>query len=130
MMQVWDSGFISIPYNFKMGEFPTMLRMLKSGGEQQQPSVVTPTAAEAHNAVFNSGRQHTRAVAMASTLARSSNARRLVYQRQQLLSGPLLQRPPCMRLAIPPKAYVLGARRCDGGKQVVGASAGLRHPLA
>eukprot|EP00798_Chlamydomonas_sp_ICE-L_P005810 gene5810-6097_t len=29
--EVWDSGFISIPYNFKVGELPSMVKMLQSG---------------------------------------------------------------------------------------------------
>ncbi|KAJ9527460.1 hypothetical protein QJQ45_025732 [Haematococcus lacustris] len=43
--EVWDSGFISIPYNFKITELSSMVRMLQSG---QRPEDAEPP--EAHKA--------------------------------------------------------------------------------
>lgn len=35
--EVWDSGFISIPYNFKLQDLPQMVRMLQSGQRPPAP---------------------------------------------------------------------------------------------
>lgn len=39
--EVWDSGFISIPYNFKIQELTGMVRMLQSGQRPDQASANT-----------------------------------------------------------------------------------------
>jgi hypothetical protein len=42
--EVWDSGFISIPYDFSLRELPEKVRMLKSG---ERPSAHSAAAAVA-----------------------------------------------------------------------------------
>jgi len=37
--QVWDSGFISIPYNFKIEELSNIVRMLQSGQQVCSSSI-------------------------------------------------------------------------------------------
>ncbi|KAG1674586.1 hypothetical protein FOA52_001835 [Chlamydomonas sp. UWO 241] len=50
--EVWDSGFISIPYDFSVGELPAMVRMLQAG---QRPGDLTQEARAAAVATQGAG---------------------------------------------------------------------------
>lgn len=54
-LQLWDSGFISVPYNFKINELPSKIKLLQAGqrltdqssgsSANGQPSLVAHAAA-------------------------------------------------------------------------------------
>lgn len=53
--QVWDSGFISIPYNFKIQELSDMVKMLQSGQRPGEAGEAGAAAAAAAGAGASNG---------------------------------------------------------------------------
>jgi len=53
--EVWDSGFISIPYNFQIQELPAMVRMLQAGQRPQAAGAAAAAAASGAPAASGMG---------------------------------------------------------------------------
>lgn len=65
--EVWDSGFISIPYNFSIQDLPSMVRMLQAG--QRPGTVAGATDAAASATAARMGMEATGAAGGARTVA-------------------------------------------------------------
>lgn len=70
--EVWDSGFISIPYNFKIQELSSMVRMLQAGGRPAAGDAANGgNGAASSGAASTSGQKGNGATAGAASGART-----------------------------------------------------------